>query len=88
MDPQYQFATRDEFWRLQEELKYIYNTQIAQSERIMRLEKRREDDARVKSVWNGPLSPFPGALGGSAQQGRTSGTFMSICLLSKCRTGL
>ncbi|KAL9617443.1 MAG: hypothetical protein Q9160_007755 [Pyrenula sp. 1 TL-2023] len=68
MDPQYQFATRDEFWRLQEELKDIHNTQIAQSERIMRLEKRREDDARLKSVWNGPLSPFPGPLGGSAQQ--------------------
>ncbi|KAL9106230.1 MAG: hypothetical protein Q9227_008698 [Pyrenula ochraceoflavens] len=71
MDPQYQFATREEFWRLQDDMKDIYNTQLQQSERIMRLEKRREEENRVKSVWNGPASPFPTALGAVVQQEST-----------------
>lgn len=68
MDFQPAVATKDELWRLQEDVKDLVAVQGQQSERIMRLEKRRDEDARVKNVW-GPMSPFPGSLGSNAQQG-------------------
>lgn len=68
MESQLPFASRDEIWRLQESLNELSTAQAHHNERIMRLEKRRDDDTRVKSVW-GPGSPFPGALGGPAMQG-------------------
>ena len=62
MESQLAFASRDDIWRLQESLNEISTIQGQHTERIMRLEKRRDDDARLKSVW-GPTSPFPGGLG-------------------------
>jgi hypothetical protein len=69
MESQLAFASRDDIWRLQESLNEISTIQGQHTERIMRLEKRRDDDARLKSVW-GPTSPFPGGLGGSGPQGK------------------
>ena len=71
MESQLPFASRDELWRLQESLNEISTAQAQHAERIMRLEKRRDDDARVKSVW-GPTSPFPVGLGGTGPQGEYS----------------
>ncbi|KLJ13110.1 hypothetical protein EMPG_11929 [Blastomyces silverae] len=62
MDAQYPFASREDIWRVQEEVKDLFAAQLEHGERISRLERRREDDARMKSVW-GPLSPFPGSIG-------------------------
>ncbi|KAL2221599.1 hypothetical protein M432DRAFT_182884 [Thermoascus aurantiacus ATCC 26904] len=64
MDAQYPFASREDIWRVLEEVKDLQATQIEHGERIARLERRRDDDARLKSVW-GPLSPFPGTLSGA-----------------------
>ncbi|KAL5003326.1 hypothetical protein BDV10DRAFT_190797 [Aspergillus recurvatus] len=64
MDAQYPFASRDDIWRVFEELKDLHATQIEQAERIARLERRRDEDARLKSVW-GPLSSFPSSVGGT-----------------------
>jgi hypothetical protein len=64
MDSQPSYATKEDFWRLQETLGEISTMQAQQTERIMRLERRRDDDSRVKSVW-GPSSPFTGVLGSS-----------------------
>ncbi|OAX78345.1 hypothetical protein ACJ72_07348 [Emergomyces africanus] len=62
MDAQYPFASREDIWRVQEEVKDLFAAQLEHGERISRLERRRDDDARMKSVW-GPLSPFPGSVG-------------------------
>ncbi|KAH8696065.1 hypothetical protein BGW36DRAFT_296767 [Talaromyces proteolyticus] len=64
MDAQYPFASREDIWRVFEEVKDLYSTQLEHGERIARLERRREDDMRLKSVW-GPLSQFPSAISGS-----------------------
>ncbi|KAL2872570.1 uncharacterized protein BJX67DRAFT_12911 [Aspergillus lucknowensis] len=64
MDAQYPFASRDDIWRVFEELKELHAAQFEQAERIARLERRRDEDARLKSVW-GPLSPFPSSVGGT-----------------------
>ena len=63
-----QYATKEELWRLQESLTDISSTQSQHADRIMRLEKRREDDGRVKNVWT-PSSPFTGVLGSAPQHG-------------------
>jgi hypothetical protein len=68
MDSQY-FASKEDIWRVQEEMKDIYATQADHADRLMRLERRRDDDSRVKSVWGGPQSPFPGVMGGTSHQG-------------------
>ncbi|KAG5297846.1 hypothetical protein I7I48_07104 [Histoplasma ohiense] len=62
MDAQYPFASREDIWRIKEEVKDLFAAQLEHGERISRLERRRDDDARMKSVW-GPLSPFPGPIG-------------------------
>jgi hypothetical protein len=67
MDAQYPFASREDIWRVFEEVKDLYTTQIEHGERLARLERRREEDAKLRSVW-GPLSPFPSA-GGPLQAG-------------------
>ncbi|KAE8352245.1 hypothetical protein BDV28DRAFT_149222 [Aspergillus coremiiformis] len=64
MDAQFSFASRDDIWRVFEELKELHATQFEQAERIARLERRRDEDARLRSVW-GPLSPFPSSVGGT-----------------------
>ncbi|EED21933.1 conserved hypothetical protein [Talaromyces stipitatus ATCC 10500] len=63
MDAQYPFASREDIWRVFEEVKDLYSTQLEHGERISRLERRREDDARLKSVW-GPISQFPSTMNG------------------------
>lgn len=70
MDAQYPFASRDDIWRVLDELKDIQVAQFDQAERIARLERNREDYARMKSVW-GPQSPFLPTMGGSVQTGMT-----------------
>jgi hypothetical protein len=69
MESQLPLASRDDIWRLQESVNELSATQAQHADRIMRLEKRREDDVRVKSVW-GPMSPFPGGLGSAGPQGK------------------
>ncbi|KAJ5626909.1 hypothetical protein N7528_004336 [Penicillium herquei] len=63
MDAQYPLASRDEIWRIFEELKGLHISQFEQAERIARLERRRDEDARLKNLW-GPASPFPTPVGG------------------------
>lgn len=63
MDAQYPFASREDIWRVFEEVKDLYSTQLEHGERLARLERRKEDDARLKSVW-GPASPFPSTMSG------------------------
>lgn len=68
MEPQFGLASRDDLWRLQNEMKNVYATQAEHADRLMRLERRQDDDARIKSVW-GNQSPFPSLLNGTPQQG-------------------
>jgi ubiquitin carboxyl-terminal hydrolase 4/11/15 len=69
MEAQFAFASRDDLWRLQNEIKGVYTMQTEHSERISRLERRQEEDSRLRSVW-GSGSPFPSILGGTPQQGK------------------
>ncbi|KAJ6182645.1 hypothetical protein N7485_001287 [Penicillium canescens] len=45
MDAQYPFASRDDIWRVFEELKDLQISHIAQGERLAQLERRRDEDA-------------------------------------------
>lgn len=78
MDAQYPFASREDIWRVHEEVKDLYATQLEHGERIARLERRREDDARMKNLW-APFSPFPSAVSNSATQGSSFPVLLS-CL--------
>ncbi|KAI5283939.1 hypothetical protein KEM54_001712 [Ascosphaera aggregata] len=74
MDTHCLFASREDLCHIQEEVKAIYATQLDHSERLVRLERRRQDDARMKNVWGTsafPLSPLPsfGAGSGSGSVG-------------------
>ncbi|KAF7718957.1 Uncharacterized protein PECH_006302 [Penicillium ucsense] len=64
MDAQYPFATRDDLWRVFDELKGLHVRQFEQSERIARLEKDREEHTRLKNVWASSLSPLHSAASG------------------------
>ena len=71
MDPQSQAFTpysNNDPWSLQTDVVRIQQVQTEHSERIARLERRQDDDARMKSVW-GNSSPFPSVLSGTPQQG-------------------
>ena len=69
MDPQsVAFTPRDDLWRFQGEMVRVQEIQAEHSDRLSRLERRQDEDARVKSVW-GTSSPFPGVLSGTPQQG-------------------
>lgn len=70
MDPQFAFASRDDLWRLQADMKTFNATQSDHADRLLRLERRQDDDARLKSVW-GHSSPFPSILSGTPQQGES-----------------
>jgi ubiquitin carboxyl-terminal hydrolase 4/11/15 len=59
------YTPRDD-WRL--DMLRVQQTVVDHSERLSRLERRQEEDARMKSVW-GTSSPFPGVLSGTPQQG-------------------
>ncbi|KAF2715927.1 UCH-domain-containing protein [Polychaeton citri CBS 116435] len=71
MDPQSQaftpFAHTTEGWHVQQDVARIQQIQQEHSERLARLERRQDDDARMKSVW-GNQSPFPSVLSGTPQQ--------------------
>lgn len=72
MNPQSQaftpYSSNNETWRLQSDIVRFQQVQAEHAERIARLERRQEDDARMKSVW-GQTSPFPSVLSGTPQQG-------------------
>ena len=69
MDTQLSFSPRDELWRLQNDMKSVFVIQAEHSDRLLRLERRNDEDTRIKSVW-GSSSPFPGVLSGTPQQGQ------------------
>ena len=69
MESQLPLNSTDDIWRLQNEMKNVYAVQAEHSDRLVRLERRQDDDARLKSVWGGNQSPFPGILSGTPQQG-------------------
>ena len=69
MDPQLPFTSRDDLWQIQNDMQTIYATQAELLDRLSRLERRQEDDTRLKSVW-GHASPFPSVLNGNSQQGK------------------
>lgn len=56
-----------ENWRIQNDVARIQQVQAEHADRIARLERRQDDDARMKSVW-GNSSPFPSVLSGTPQQ--------------------
>lgn len=65
MDGQYEFSARDEFWRIYEELRRLQVGQLDQGERIGKLENRRNEDSKLKSLWatanfHSPPDPFKG----------------------------
>lgn len=63
-------ATKEDFWRLQNEMRNVYATQAEHADRLMRLE-RRQDEGQVRAVWGGQ-SPFTSVLNGTPQQGRAT----------------
>ncbi|KAJ5824602.1 hypothetical protein N7447_006942 [Penicillium robsamsonii] len=65
MDAQYPFASRDDIWRVFDELKELHIAQYEQGERLAQLERRRDDDARLRSPWCS-VSPFPHSVGAMA----------------------
>ncbi|KAF4314344.1 hypothetical protein GTA08_BOTSDO00924 [Botryosphaeria dothidea] len=68
MDPQsVSFTPRDDIWRIHSDMLRVQQTQAEHADRLARLERRQDEDARVKSVW-GTSSPFPSVLGGTPQQ--------------------
>ena len=70
MDPQsVAFVPHNESWRVHNELLRIQQIQADHTDRLLRLERRQDDDARMKSVWGG-ASPFPSVLSGTPQQGK------------------
>lgn len=69
MDPEsVAFQPRDDLWRFQSEMLRVQQGQAELSDRVSRLERRHEEDLRLKNVW-GTSSPFPSVLGGTPQQG-------------------
>ncbi|KAI8220806.1 hypothetical protein K4K57_011535 [Colletotrichum sp. SAR 10_99] len=62
--------TRDDLFNIQMDLKQIQLVQNNQGERLARLERRQDQDASLKSVWQ--QHPFPGVLAGTPQQGPTN----------------
>ena len=68
MDSHISLQTENELWRVQVDLKSLATTQAEHSDRLHRLERRLDEDNRIKSVW-GPSSPFPGVLSGTPHQG-------------------
>lgn len=68
MDPQsVAFVPHSESWRLYNDLLRLQQVQADHADRLLRLERRQDDDARMKSVWGG-ASPFPSVLSGTPQQ--------------------
>lgn len=80
MDPQFGLASKDDLWRLQNEMKNVYATQAEHADRLMRLEQRSDSDTRLKSVWPSQ-SPFPSGLNGTPQQGMSQLQIFAKALL-------
>jgi ubiquitin carboxyl-terminal hydrolase 4/11/15 len=87
MDPEsVAFQPRDDFWRIQGEMLRVQQTQAEISDRVSRLERRHEEDSRLKNVW-GTSSPFPSVLGGTPQQGAImSSIYESVSLTGHSST--
>ena len=95
MDPQSQSFTpygNSETWRLQNDVARVQQVQTDHSERIARLERRQDEDARVKSVW-GNQSPFPSVLSGGAGGTPNQGMSCTCCSVGsdggrgRCKNG-
>jgi ubiquitin carboxyl-terminal hydrolase 4/11/15 len=70
MDPEsLTFQPRDDIWRFHNDMIRVQQSQAELSDRVTRLERRQDDDSRLKNVW-GTSSPFPSVLGGTPQQGQ------------------
>ena len=83
MDPQFALASKDDVWRLQNEMKNVYATQAEHADRLARLEQRQEGDARTKSPWGTTShSPFHGPLNGASQQGEDDMSIFQGTLLT------
>ncbi|KAH6625711.1 hypothetical protein C7974DRAFT_361139 [Boeremia exigua] len=68
MDPEsVVFQPRDDFWQFQGEMLRVQQAQAELTDRVARLERKQDDDSRLKNVW-GTSSPFPSVLGGTPQQ--------------------
>ncbi|KAF2846418.1 cysteine proteinase [Plenodomus tracheiphilus IPT5] len=68
MDPEsLAFQPREDFWQFQNDMLRVQQTQAELTDRVSRLERKQEDDSRLKNVW-GTSSPFPSVLGGTPQQ--------------------
>ncbi|KAF2277911.1 cysteine proteinase [Westerdykella ornata] len=68
MDPESAiFQPGDDFWRLQSEMLRVQQGQAELADRVSRLERRHDEDSRLKNVW-GTSSPFPSLLGSTPQQ--------------------
>lgn len=48
MDPQSGLASKDDLWRLQNEMRNVYATQAEHADRLMRLEQRQDNDTLRK----------------------------------------
>ncbi|KAF2751231.1 UCH-domain-containing protein [Sporormia fimetaria CBS 119925] len=69
MDPESAaFQPLDGIWRFQNAMLGVQQGQAELAERVSRLERRHDDDSRLKSVW-GTSSSFPSVPGGTPQQG-------------------
>lgn len=68
MDPESAaFQPQDDLWRFQNDMLRVQQSQAELADRVSRLERRHDDDSRLKNVW-GTTSPFPSVLGGTPQQ--------------------
>lgn len=87
MDGQFGVASKEDLWRLQNEMKNVYATQTEHADRLSRLERRHDEDTRIKSVW-GSQSPFPSILNGTPQQGMALSESHMQLLICIARSGL
>ena len=72
MDPESAtFTPRDDLWRVQNEMLRVHQVQAELADRVSRLERRHDEDTKLKSLW-GTASPFPSALASTPQQGLSS----------------
>ena len=68
MDPALASVSREDLWRLHAEMKHMSAVQMEHAERLLRLERRQDDDARMRVAWT-TSSPFPSLPSGTPQQG-------------------
>ncbi|KAF2205264.1 cysteine proteinase [Delitschia confertaspora ATCC 74209] len=68
MDPESAaFTPRADLWRFENEMLRVQQSQAELTDRVSRLERKHDEDNRLKNVW-GTSSPFPSVLGGTPQQ--------------------